>query len=96
MPEPQSSPDRQPPRKATCPGWCRSWHGTDLGEENWLHVSEPLVLDDGLVARLCMSMDPVSGAKDGPYVLIGSTEYTLAEAEALGASLVALAGTVEP
>lgn len=27
---------------------------------------------------------------DGPYLLIGSTEYTVAEGKALGASLIAL------
>jgi hypothetical protein len=67
-------------------------HSPDLGEENWLHLGEAVVLDDGIVARLCISIDPDSGIQDGPYVLIGTTEYTLREAEALGASLVALAG----
>jgi hypothetical protein len=75
-----------------CPTWCVTRHSTDLGEENWLHLSEPLSLDDGVVARLCLSVEPDSGAEDGPYVLIGTSEYTLLEAEALGATLVALAG----
>ncbi|TFD18014.1 hypothetical protein [Cryobacterium sp. TMT2-23] len=56
-------------------------------------MSEPLALDDGALARLCLSVDPDTGTADGPYVLIGSTEYTLKEAEGLGAALVALAGS---
>jgi hypothetical protein len=74
-----------------CPEWCVTRHSPDLGEENWLHLGEAVVLDDGIVARLCESIDPESGAQDGPYVLIGTTEYTLREAEHLGASIVALA-----
>ena len=75
-----------------CPDWCVTRHSPALGEENWLHVSEPLILDDGVAARLCLSVEPDSGAADGPYVIIGTTEYTMQEAEALGATLVALAG----
>jgi len=75
-----------------CPDWCVTHHGSHLGEENWLHLSEPLTLDDGVVARLCLSAEPGEDAADGPYVLIGTTEYTVQEAEALGATLVALAG----
>jgi hypothetical protein len=75
-----------------CPDWCVSRHSTQRGEENWLHLGELLILDDGVAARLCLSVDPDSGAEDGPYVLIGATEYNLQEAEALGATLVALAG----
>jgi len=75
-----------------CPDWCVICHDPQLGEENWLHLSEPLTLDDGVVARLCLSAEPGEGAADCPYVLIGTTEYTVQEAEALGATLVALAG----
>jgi hypothetical protein len=74
-----------------CPDWCVTLHSPDLGEENWLHLGEAVVLDDGIVAQLCQSINPESGAEDGTYVLIGTTEYTLREAERLGASLVALA-----
>lgn len=47
---------------------------------------------EGTIARLCMSIDPESSVADGPYVLVGSTEYSLPEAEVLGASLITLAG----
>jgi hypothetical protein len=33
--------------------------------------------------RLCTTIDPESARNDGPYVLIGSDEYTLYEADAL-------------
>jgi hypothetical protein len=48
-------------------------------------------LADGLLARLCMSVDPRTGAQDGPYVLVGWSEYTLDEAAALGSALIAMA-----
>lgn len=75
----------------TCPHWCVSHHDVHQGEEDWIHTSEPVPVADGLMARLCMSIDPDSGATDGPYVLIGTSEYTLAETVVLGGSLLALA-----
>lgn len=78
-------------RVATCPEWCVSAHGVHLGEEDWVHQGEPLVLADDLSARLCMSVDPVEGVADGPYVVIGSHEYNLPAAAALGTALVAMA-----
>lgn len=79
--------------RASCPPWCATGHGIHLGEDDWVHLSEPLPLTDGVSAQLCMSIDPVSGAEDGPYVVIGSSEYTLAEAQALAASLMTMAST---
>ncbi|HEX5857933.1 MAG TPA: hypothetical protein VFY91_07485 [Microbacterium sp.] len=38
-----------------------------------------------------MSVDPLTGAADGPYFIIGSEEYTLAGAKELAASLIAAA-----
>jgi hypothetical protein len=75
----------------TCPRWCVTHHGVHLGEEDWIHTSEPVMIADGTVARLCMSIDPGTGANDGPYVLIGDSELTLTEAAELGSSLLALA-----
>jgi len=63
-----------------------------LDEEDWIHSSDPLAIADDLVAHLCMSIDPHTGATDGPYVLIGSTEYAPVKAMVLAMSLLALAG----
>ena len=76
-----------------CPPWCTVDHGVQAGEEDWLHVSAPVFLTDGVAARLCLSIDPESGAQDGPFVVIGSTEYTLAEAAGLGVALIEIAQT---
>ena len=75
-----------------CPPWCVTGHRADLGEEDWLHSSEPVPLTDGdgLRARLVMSINPDTCEADGPYVIVGATEYTLAEAAALATSLMAL------
>lgn len=79
--------------RSSCPGWCATRHGRHLGEEDWVHLGEPLTVAPGVAARLSMSVDPGTGAVDGPYVLVGATEHTLPEAEALGAALVELART---
>jgi hypothetical protein len=81
---PNAAPD-------SCPSWCVTRHGAQLGEEDWVHLGEPLSVDDDVEARLCMSVDPVTGARDGPFFMIGSSEYTLAGARELAASLVAAA-----
>jgi hypothetical protein len=75
----------------SCPSWCTSEHGVQDGEEDWVHLGAPLLLADGVSARLCVSFDPVSGLIDGPIVLIGDREHSLAETAALGAGLTALA-----
>jgi hypothetical protein len=74
-----------------CPPWCNVRHGITEGEEDWVHVSEPLDVADEVAARLCMSVDPETATEDGPYVVVGSREYSLTEAERLGASLIRLA-----
>jgi hypothetical protein len=74
--------------RVMCPPWCATRHGVSLGEEDWVHVSEPLAVADDTLARLCMSIDPETGAVDGPYLIIGTREYTLPEAEALAGSLM--------
>lgn len=80
-----------------CPAWCVAGHGVHAGEEDWVHVGEPLVVSDGgTTARLCMSVDPATGDQDGPYILIGSIEYTPAAALALAQALMALAATAAP
>jgi hypothetical protein len=36
----------------TCPHWCVAGHGRHLGEDDWVHVGEPVALADGVLARL--------------------------------------------
>lgn len=92
--EPLRDPMPAPPAtQSACPHWCVTRHGLRTGEEDWVHTSAPVSVADGLVALLCMSVDPAGRTVDGPYVLIGTTEYTVAEAKALGDSLIALADT---
>ena len=74
-----------------CPSWCVTGHGVHLGEEDWLHCSEPLTLTDGVTAQLCVSVDPRTRVEDGPYLVVGSTEYSLDEARALALGLLDLA-----
>lgn len=76
----------------TCPPWCTTRHGLHVGEEDHVHVGRPLALTSEVVARLCRSIDPERRTRDGPYVLVGSDDgYTLEEANALGAALIAIA-----
>lgn len=74
---------------AACPPWCVTRHGVHLGEENWVHAGEPCPVADGVLAQVVMSVDPVSGVGDGPYLLVGSREYTLSEARRLADWLLA-------
>lgn len=84
-----------PPVAPRCPDWCVAPHGRYRGEEDWIHLGEPLRLTrDGIRAQLCLSVDPATGVHDGPYVLIGSTEYSPVAAAALGRALMGLAELV--
>ena len=74
-----------------CPAWCVTGHGQHLGEEDWLHCSEPVPLTDGVSAQLCLSIDPATRTEDGPWVVVGSTQYSLDATEALALRLLALA-----
>lgn len=85
--------EHRPQRRSSCPSWCVAEHGVQGGEEDWLHLSSPVPVTEGVGARLCMSTDPVSGSSDGPFVLIGSNEYTLEEAESLGLAITDIAAT---
>lgn len=90
-----SAEDSSPSVAPRCPDWCVAPHGRYRGEEDWLHLGEPLRLTrEGLRAQLCLSVDPETGAEDGPYVLIGATEYTPVAAAALGRALIGLAELV--
>ena len=69
-------------RPAGCPAWCIERHGIRQGEDDHIHVSGVLLVR-GTSLRLCTTIDPVTMAADGPYVLVGTEEYTLYEADAL-------------
>ena len=94
MPGPVRRPPTDPlasPAVETCPPWCVADHGRHPGEDDRVHTGESVELADGVLARLCLSVDPRTGAPDGPYVLVGWSEYTLDEAAALGSALIAMA-----
>src|SRR3954452_16429611 len=91
MSHPNASAEAANRRPEGCPSWCVQEHGLHGGEEDWLHLSAPLYLAECGKARLCMSKNPETGEQDGPVVLIGSTEYPLDEAAALGMAIVDIA-----
>ena len=74
-----------------CPHWCVTRHGVHLGEENWIHASEPLPVADGVRSQIVMSLDPDTGTADGPYIVVGEQEYPLTEARLLGSAFIAAA-----
>ncbi len=76
-------------RHEACPAWCVLRHGEHSGEEDLVHVSGALLVRRS-VLRMCTTTDPETGIQDGPFVLIGSAEFTLHEAEALIAALTQL------
>lgn len=76
-------------RTLSCPSWCTVRHRADRGEEDLVHVSGALVVRRTLL-RLAMTVDPDTGQPDGPYVLVGSDEYSLHEADVLIAALTQL------
>ena len=76
---------------ATCPAWCTAEHGVFLGEEDHLHTGAPLPLTTAIIARLCVTIDPKTGAADGPYVVVDSDEWTIEHTLNIGHALLALA-----
>ncbi|WP_411720417.1 DUF6907 domain-containing protein [Mycetocola sp.] len=87
----RAAPATDAHKRPDCPCWCITKHDTARGEDDWVHEGVPLDVEDGILARLCMSVDPGTGAVDGPYVVVGARELTVAEAEALGVSFIGLA-----
>lgn len=72
-----------------CPAWCTAMHGVLQGEDDHVHVGGRLLVRETAL-RLCATVDPRTGATEGPFVLVGSEEYTLHEAEAMAAALTQL------
>ena len=79
----------------TCPPWCVVAHEPGRGEEDWLHESEPVPVADGVSARTCVSVDPSTGERDGPYVIVGDDQLTPHEARRLGEE-IRLLGSLDP
>jgi hypothetical protein len=65
------------------------------GEDDWLHTGTPLYLTNDVIARLCASVDPDTGATDGPYVIVNDDEWTLGHTRSVGHALIALAATAD-
>lgn len=76
----------------TCPSWCVTEHGVLQGEDDRLHSGAGLRLAHGVTAHLCTSVDPGTGEVDGPYVVVGAEEWSLARTRSVGHALIALAG----
>lgn len=71
------------------PAWCVTRHGDFTGDEDQVHVSDSTFVRYTMV-RLCMTVDPLTGRQDGPYILLGSDEYSLEEAALLVQVLTSL------
>ena len=78
-----------------CPSWCVTAHGTLDGEEDWVHIGEPIYLAEGVAARLCLSIDPRNYFPDGPRLLVNSEEWTAQRAREVGAVLLALVDVLQ-
>src|SRR3712207_4401503 len=77
--------------RPVCPAWCVTRHNRLSGEDDWLHMGEPVELTARIIARVCMTVEPETGAVDGPYVLIGHAEFTLDQAAALAGTVLDMA-----
>ena len=81
---------------AGCPAWCTAEHGIYTGEDDHLHTGAPLYLTTEVIAHLCATVDPATGATDGPYVVVDGEEWTLERTRTMGEALIALAETASP
>jgi hypothetical protein len=78
-----------------CPPWCRRQHGDVAGEDDLVHVGRRQLVGRTAVL-LCMSVHPDTGETDGPVVLVGEDELSLADTAVLAdllARSVSLAAT---
>lgn len=76
-----------PSNSMPCPPWCTVHHGARPGVDDGVHLSGALMVQRTLL-RLASDTDP--GRPQGPFVLVGTVQLTLHEAEALIASLTQL------
>ena len=88
------------PVSAKCPAWCTTEHGVFAGVDDQFHLGAPLVLTNEVIVRLCADVDPQTGAADGPYVIVSSSdsddEWTLEHTRSTGQALIALATAAHP
>jgi hypothetical protein len=84
------------PSSAGCPAWCTIEHGVFNGEDDHLHTSAPLYLTGTVTAILCATIDPATGATDGPYLHVDGEEWTLDHTRSIGQALIALADAGSP
>lgn len=71
------------------PAWCVLRHRDHTGEEDHVHVSDSSFVRYTMV-RLCMTVDPVTRVQDGPYILLGSDEFSLEDTAHLIEALTSL------
>ena len=83
-------PQQYDARPPTCPPWCELGHGTHTGEDDHVHIGGQLCVRNTLM-RLCSTIDPATGEQDGPYLLMGTQEFTIDEVGELITALTALA-----
>lgn len=83
-------PQQYDGRPPTCPPWCELGHGIHTGEDDTVHIGGKLCVRNTLM-RLVATIDPETGAQDGPYVLMGTQELTITEVHDLIAALTTLA-----
>ena len=78
------------PEAGPCPAWCVVRHDrSGLDDQGHLHIGGALLVRRTEL-RLCATIDPLAGTAEGPYVLVGSEEFTLHEAEVLLSALTQL------
>lgn len=83
--------DQEHASGSCCPQWCVVEHDPARGEDDWLHASAPLDVTSRVAALLTMSVDPVTGHRDGPWVMVGEDEFSPGQVRHLGRALSELA-----
>jgi hypothetical protein len=94
--------ERRSEREGACPPWCKIDHSSFHDEGAYVHIGADKRLADGITVRLVASDDPVTGALDGPFMLVDAPrlaldpyELDLDEARTIGEALIDLAGAGE-
>lgn len=82
-------------QRDTCPSWCVRAHGVVTGEDDWVHIGSPLIVSGTALARLCMTVEPHTHVVEGPYIMVGSDEFTIDDARSLGEALIELADSAD-